>query len=134
LKEKTVMFSTIAGAIVNLIANFLLIPRFGVIGAAVGTVFAEVLVLIVQFTALKKNMSEAFRSIKYSKILFALCAACLAGSWPLWSGMSNFMTLVVSTVLFFGVYAAVLFLAKEPFVTEISGQMIAKIKSRMKKN
>lgn len=48
-KERLIFFSTMMGAISNIISNSILIPRFGENGAAVGTVIAEGVVAIICF-------------------------------------------------------------------------------------
>lgn len=48
-KEKIVIYSTLAAAIVNFILNMILIPVLSGIGAAISTVVAELVVFIVQF-------------------------------------------------------------------------------------
>ena len=53
-KEKISFFSYICGAVCNLSVNFLLIPKIGSLGAAVGTVCAESLVTIIQIIYVRK--------------------------------------------------------------------------------
>ncbi|MCL2019665.1 MAG: flippase [Oscillospiraceae bacterium] len=54
-KDKTYTASTIAGAVINIAANLVLIPRFGALGAVISTVLAESLrCFIVVFAAKKK--------------------------------------------------------------------------------
>lgn len=67
-KDKEFIISVIVGAVINLIINTLFIPRFGSIGAAIGTLIAEASVCIVQiiFVYNKLPMSQyIFDSIKY---------------------------------------------------------------------
>ncbi|TAL71102.1 MAG: flippase [Bacteroidetes bacterium] len=45
-KEKEVMYSIIAGAVVSIVLNFILIPKYGAFGAAIGTISSEVIVAI----------------------------------------------------------------------------------------
>lgn len=52
-REKQVLYSEIAGAVVNLIVNALLIPKLGATGAAIGTVAAEFAVLVYQIVAIR---------------------------------------------------------------------------------
>lgn len=47
-KDKIYLISTIAGAIINLLINLLLIRRLGAIGATIGTIFAELIVCVYQ--------------------------------------------------------------------------------------
>lgn len=56
-KDKIYIMSTILGAIINLIINFLLIKKYGAIGAAVGTIFAEAIVCIYQSIMVRKELS-----------------------------------------------------------------------------
>ena len=60
-REKIVLYSEIAGAVVDLILNAILIPRFASAGAALGTLAAEAAVLVVQYVALKKDMSKIWK-------------------------------------------------------------------------
>lgn len=52
-KERIVLYSEIAGAVIDLILNLILIPHMASVGAAIGTLTAELVVWIVQFVALK---------------------------------------------------------------------------------
>lgn len=56
--NKTTLFtiSVTSGAIVNLIFNFILIPKYYVVGAAISTVIAEFIVVLVQYILIKKNI------------------------------------------------------------------------------
>ena len=51
--------SVLTGAVINLIANFVLIPPFGAMGAAAATVLAEFSVPAVQFVYLRKELPYA---------------------------------------------------------------------------
>lgn len=128
-KEKIVLYSEIAGAVTDLILNALLIPVLGTSGAAIGTLAAEIAVFVVQFVALRKDVSTMFTSIKYWKITVALILSggCALSIYYLHLG--NFMTLALSAIIFFGVYGLLLLLLRETFVKEIFGQMVDKIKN-----
>ena len=80
-KENTVLYSEIAGAITNLILNYILIPRFASSGAAIGTLVAEFVVFLVQFFALKAEAINAFRQIHYAKIFVALFLSYMFSNW-----------------------------------------------------
>ena len=119
-KERFVLYSEIAGAIVDLILNAILIPKLGATGAAIGTLAAEAVVLIVQLIALKNDdIQDAFRPVQYWKILIAVIVGCGACFWVLLLNLGNFITLLISSVLFFAVYAGILLLLKEPMAGEI---------------
>lgn len=55
-KDKEYIYSVIIGAMVNLISNLLLIPKFNSVGASIGTVLAEFTVMLVQTISVKKYL------------------------------------------------------------------------------
>lgn len=55
-RDKVFVKSTIYGAIVNLICNLLFIPRFGAMGAVVGTVLAETIVALYQTLSVRNEL------------------------------------------------------------------------------
>lgn len=132
-KEKTVLYSEIAGAIVNLIINSLLIPRFAAEGAAIGTVIAEFVVLIVQYYALRKDVSKVFRSIHYFRIIVAVSLGILCTFWLSKFNIGSFVLLVISSMIFFGIYGLYMLLRKEEIVVEYTVQAIKTIKKKINK-
>lgn len=126
-KEKVVLYSEIAGAIVDVIINALLIPRFASTGAAIGTLVAEFVVLIVQYRALKDDVTTTFKQIHYGRIAFALVFGSGASLWVKMLGMGSFVTLVISVVLFFGVYGVYLLIRKEEIIVEIWNMVVGKM-------
>lgn len=75
-KERAYVSSVIAGAIVNLIANCILIPQFGAMGAVIGTIIAELTaclwqyVIVVKFINLKVTLSRALIYLVIGIIMF----------------------------------------------------------------
>lgn len=55
-KDRIYIISLTSGAIVNLIINFILIPKIEGIGAVIGTVVAELTVCIIQFFMVRKEI------------------------------------------------------------------------------
>lgn len=96
-KEKIVLYSEIAGAVIDLIINALLIPTMKSAGAAIGTTIAELVVFLVQYFFMLKefkensvdaagdgsindekveiNIKESFLKISYWKILLGIAFA-----------------------------------------------------------
>lgn len=60
-KEKVVLYSEIWGAVVDVIINAILIPKYASAGAAIGTLIAEFVVFVVQFRFLKDEVKDAFK-------------------------------------------------------------------------
>ncbi len=118
-REKTVLYSEIAGAAVDIILNAMLIPKYASSGAAVGTLAAECVVFIVQYMALRDEVRESFRSVRYIKLLVALALGSAASLWVKTLGFGSFLTLSISAVLFFGIYGGILLMMKEELVREM---------------
>jgi len=116
-EEKKVLHSEIAGAIVDVIINLLLIPRFRSAGAAAGTLAAEAVVLLVQAGAFRRMVKEKkyeamsfpgfFKGLYLFQVAAAVIIATGASVWVKFFGFGNFLTLAVSAPLFFGVYTGV---------------------------
>lgn len=71
-KEKVVLKSEVVGALDNVLFNSLLIPQYGTEGAAIGTLVAESVVLLVQMFSLKKELKEAFSNFKWLSYFVSL--------------------------------------------------------------
>ncbi|MBR1892679.1 MAG: polysaccharide biosynthesis C-terminal domain-containing protein, partial [Lachnospiraceae bacterium] len=126
-KEKIVLYSEIAGGIVDVIINALLIPKYSADGAAVGTLAAEIIVFLVQYGSLRSEVGDAFRKISYQKIAAALLAAVGVSITVKRLHYGNFILLTVSAFLFFGVYVSVLLLLKERLMSEIFANIYDKV-------
>ena len=131
-KENAVMISTFVGAIVDLILNAIFIPMMGSTGAAIGTLVAEFVVLIVQMIYLKKDVRYLYSKQDYLKILAALLIAVVSAGIVKVFVPGVFIKLVISAVLFFGLYGIALYVMKEEIVTENLNKGIQMIKSHKK--
>lgn len=119
-KEKTVLVSELVGAVVDLILNAILIPEFGALGAAIGTLVAEIMVSIVQFLTLKKVAFTCFASVKLWKIIFATALAMpLSLLVKHYFETRLFLCICACACLYFGVYGIVLIILKEDMVIYI---------------
>lgn len=131
-REHKVVISVIIGAAVNLILNVICIPKYAASGAAIGTLTAEIVVTIVQMIFLKELLWEMKGSIHWRQI----GAAMLVSTGVIWivrnytAFDSVFITLLVSAGIYFGVYGTVLLIVREPFVMDIVGQVIGRIRKR----
>lgn len=67
-KEKMVLYSEVAGAVVDFVINMLLIPQMASAGAAIGTLVAECVVWLVQYYVLRNRVTKAYRNIQYKKL------------------------------------------------------------------
>lgn len=66
-KDKIYIISVTLGAVVNLISNIILISKLGSIGACIGTILAEAIVMIYQTVSVKNNI-DIKKNLKISKV------------------------------------------------------------------
>ena len=78
----------------------------------------------------KNEIKSAFSDIKYLKIILAIIIASLASFWVTALNLHVFITLVISAILFVGVYGLVLIIMKEKLVIEILTQIFSKLKHK----
>ena len=121
--EKIVLCSEITGAFTDMILNFTLIPLFGASGAAFGTLVAEVVVLLIQLSFLKNKSFDFFKGIRIDKLLIATTMGIFLSIWIIFLKINSFTQLLLSSVIFFGIYGIFLILAKEPAMLEIWKQI-----------
>lgn len=76
-KEKQLVYSVVAGALVDLILNIIFIPKTGAAGASLGTLVAEFVVLTVQILYLKDLFFRIAKQVQYGKIVLALILASM---------------------------------------------------------
>lgn len=61
--QKIYTFSIFSGALLNILCNFLLIPRYNSVGAVIGTLAAEIIVGLIQQTVVLKELHLKVREI-----------------------------------------------------------------------
>lgn len=129
-REKSVLYSEIAGAVVDLIVNTILIPRYASAGAAIGTLLAEIVVWIVQLIALRDVVGNLYQQIRAGMILAALALASVGCIWVKALPVGTIVCLFLSALLYFGIYLLVLTLLREPLVRELEEQAVTFFKSK----
>ena len=77
-KEKAYTISVVIGALVNLVFNFVLIPKYGAMGAVIGTLAAELAACIAQFYSMQ-GMISLNSTIKRIVIYFSFGILMLLG-------------------------------------------------------
>ena len=119
-REREVMYTIWGGAILDFVLNLIVIPKFSANGAALSTLLAEGMVLLLQCWFLRDVLWSYIRQVQCWKIVIALAvASVMTIPVKIWIDSGVFVTLLVSAIVFFGGYAVVLLLLKEPFVSEI---------------
>ena len=115
-REKQLVYSVVAGAVADLILNMVFIPEMGAAGAALGTLVAEAVVLMVKILYLKDLFFKIAKQVQYGKIVLALILASVISI-----RCSNivdmvFLKLLIAGMSFFGIYGLILLLTKENFI------------------
>lgn len=127
-REKVVLYSEIAGAIVDIIINIFLIPNLASVGAAIGTLMAEVVVFIVQYFYLRNDIKEIVKGVHFSRVITGTFLATIFSMWIQFLNLSNFITLLISAIIFFGVYILYMLFRKDEILIELIEQILYKIK------
>lgn len=102
-------------ALINLVVNFILIPKYSFVGAAIGTIAAEYSVFIIQYYVLNKQLKiikpllgclkyGVFSVIMY--IIITLLGQCLGAHWT---------TTILQIAVGVGVYVLLLLISRDKF-------------------
>jgi len=126
-REKMVMYSTVVGAVIDTLINFLLIPHYGAAGAALGTLVAEIAVFIFQICLLDKQILMIFRHLHYPLFLISLPVCSVLSLWTKKAFSNSFIILLISFCIFFSIYTAFLYILKEPLFLELKNQIRQKL-------
>lgn len=127
-KENLILYSVILGGITDVVLNFILIPKYSATGAAVGTVFAELIVLIFQVVVMKKYVLNNIKNQEYTKLIPALFLSITVSLCLVRFSYNNLFAIIVSALSFFVIYVTILYLTKEKITVEIFNTIILKLK------
>lgn len=109
--------STVIGAVVDFILNLFLIPRYGASGAAFATLIAEIVVAGTQLVCLRNEKIQFFDKKDMIKIIMACLAALFCLKWvKRYLIVGSFIELVITSIVFFGVYSLLLLILKESII------------------
>lgn len=127
-REKICLFASIVSACVNIILNFILIPKFGLYAAAATTALAEAVGLIIVSRKVEKKIRiDSYKDVFGGPILGCIGIALVTFltkklSFGLWL---RTLIIVVSSVI---IYVLALLLCKNKFIKEIIESITKKIK------
>ena len=117
-KDKQLLFSVLCAATVDVIANFLLVPKLAAVGTALSVIAAELSVLIVQIIILRQYIKILFSGLQLHKIIIALliAIACALFVREIVVNTSTLIIFLCSSSVFFLAYFIILLLLKEKFI------------------
>ena len=103
-KEKYVLISVVVGAGIDFVWNLLLIPSMGAAGAAVGTLLAEIAVLLVQWYAIRKVVKMRLVRVKEIIKIIGISGTMAILLWIANGTISlpSVLQLMVTAVAYFG--------------------------------
>lgn len=122
-KNKPYTLSVVSGAVVNCIANYILIPKLAGIGAAIGSVIAEFVVMIVQYYFVKDDIKLQVNKnvIKY------IVASIIMGCFVVVLGQklgSSIITNIMQASLGVAVYSFILLILKEEMSIKVINKFL----------
>lgn len=129
-RQKEFTISVTCGAIVNFIVNFIIIKRYGAIGASVATVIAEFVVTSVQIYFVRKdiNMRECI-SISKNYIMIGVVMFVVVMLIGL-TIKNNLFSIVLQAIIGVSIYIIGLYIIKDEFLV----QLLQQIKNKFQKN
>lgn len=127
-------FSVSCGAIVDIAFNLLLIPRMGAVGAAYGTLFAELAQFSAQVCFTLRYIRGSFSLKATAQVLIATGLGTVGyfAVSPLMH-TSAFFTLTMTAITFFGIYAIVLFIFKYNMFMEMLNTALKPLRKKFKR-
>lgn len=129
-REKLFFFSVLGGAVVDFLVNYFLIPLYGAFGAAIGTTVAEFIVFLIQWIGYRSNVTILFNKLQYWKYCIGLIIGFLLSYFVLRLEIHDFLKLVLSAIVFFGIYFGILLLLRESLLVEFVSKYMKKIRRK----
>ena len=124
--ENYVFISTLSGAVVNIIINFILIPLYGSLGAAIATVFTEFSVLFIQLIFAKHLKIKMLDIKEFIKIIVATFSALIV-VYPIHSYVENvWLNIILCTSVFFLFILCMLLVFKEQMLQELKEKLLTR--------
>lgn len=118
-QEKTYTYTNVVGLVIAIVLECILIPLWGIDGAALGLVLTELSVYCIRTYILRDFMKQVRRYTDYGKIVLAWVVAFLlaAGVYYLIRTWNPFAQIILTALVFCGADGGILMLTKESFLT-----------------
>ena len=130
-RDRCTLVGAVVGAVVDFGINWLLIPQFGAVGASIGTLCAEICVVIVHVVGLRDIIRKFVDIGNIVKILIGTLVGIAGVVWinNITEIYSYFIVCVLSAVVFFSLFGLLELIMKEKTIYSI----IEGIKNRLNK-
>lgn len=119
-RQKVMIIPTILFAAINIAINFVLIPHFSYIGAAIATIITEIIVLIIYIKSTVRFITLPIKFKTFRKIIF--CTLIM--------GLSVYFLAKIGVNLFVNIFAAMAVYALAILLTKTISLDILKVKAR----
>jgi O-antigen/teichoic acid export membrane protein len=130
-RTKEFTISVVIGAIINLILNLLLIPRYKAIGTCIATLIAEFFVTLIQYISLRSNIEKKSLIKSLIKYIFASTIMFfLVRLIGIYMG-AQIMTTIIQGIIGAITYIVILILLKEKINFTIISIIVSKINNRI---
>lgn len=102
IKEKSIyiLFITLGGALINILSNVILIPIYGIIGAALSTLVSYLFLAVALLIVTQKFYRIEYEFLRIGKIFFGIFIVAVIYYWLLNSGDLFFIYKILLTLLF----------------------------------
>lgn len=126
--ENKMIIPVACGAVTNVIINYLLIPIYGAIGAAIASVIGEIVVMTVfiLFGCSKYKLINIRRNLMKQFVAIIFMSALLVGMslLPISAALITILQIVLGVISYFGI----LLLLREDIVIELLNKFVRKLK------
>ncbi len=125
--ENKYMIAVMLGACSDLVLNALLIPNFGAVGAAIATLFAELMQFFVQIFFVRDVLKQIVDGRAFLQVIIA-CAVALIVVLPIkiFTTLNVFWLLVITGFLYYVIFALALWALKYALLTDLLVQVTNK--------
>lgn len=133
-KEKINLIATVVSALANFGLNFIFIPLWGIVGAAITTAISEFIVLLICFVKIENKSLYLNKKVVITNILHSIfgAAVVIVGSVVLKSIIhGTLIRIIVIIPSIIVIYALLLLVIKNQIFSDIIRQIINKLKGKL---
>lgn len=119
-RDRFYCYSIISGAIVNLVINYLLIPRYQALGVTIGTIIAEIVVCVVELWFVRKNhrygkmLLQPMEFIVPGVIMFLIVS--MIGKWMGIHIYTLIAQLIIGVLVFAAITVGIMLVFKDTYL------------------
>lgn len=125
-KTKILTYSNCTAAIFNVLANIILVPVIGIFGSVVGTLLAQVVMLIIQYYYVSKEI-DVLSGLKSGAVYFVKTIPMLLIMFSVsFVKLDDILSLIITVLLAILTYILTLFITKDRVMNMIISKLLKK--------